>query len=119
MLAVLMALRTLIATGVAFLVWYALVFSIAAPGTLWGVLLPVWIAGLVGGFMCAVFSARQGLIMAFTSGVLLTLGFLWFRHIYLDVGLGDNTFMSLWPMWFPAAFYVGAYLYLLVLVKTK
>lgn len=116
MQAVLMSLRTIICMGVAFLVWYVLVVIVKTPATLVGVLFPVWLGGLIGGVVAVVFSTRQGINMAFTSGVLLALGFLWVRHGYLDMGLGDNTFVSLWPVWFPPAFYVGAYGYLSLLI---
>lgn len=112
MLAVLSGLRTIICMGVAFLIWYALVVLLKTPQTLVGVLFPVWLGGLLGGVVSVVFSPRQGVVMAFTSGVLLALGFLWVRHGYWGLPLGDNTFVSLWPVWFPPAFYVGAYGYL-------
>jgi hypothetical protein len=116
MLAVLSGLRTIICMGVAFLVWYVFVVLLKTPETMLGVLFPVWLGGLLGGIVSVVFSARQGVVMAFTSGVLLALGFLWVRHGYLDLPLGDNTFVSLWPVWFPPAFYVGAYGYLNFLI---
>ena len=47
------------------------------------VLLPVWIAGLAGGAVCTMYSARQGIPMAAVSGLLLALLFLWFRHVHL------------------------------------
>ncbi len=112
MQAVLSGLRTIICMGVAFLVWYVLVVIMKTPQTLLGVLFPVWLGGIAGGVVSAIFSVRQAIVMAFTSGVLLSLGFLWVRHVYLDIGLGDNTFVTLWPLWFPAAFYVGAYCYI-------
>ena len=116
MRAVLTGLRTVICMGVAFLVWYVLVVMLKTPPTLLGVLFPVWIAGFTGGVVSVVFSARQGITMAVTSGVLLMLGFLWVRHVYLGIDLGDNTLVTLWPVWFPPAFYVGAYCYLTFLV---
>ncbi len=112
MQAVLSGLRTIICIGVALLVWYVLVFFVGMPGTLLGKLFPVWLGGIAGGVVAAIFSVRQAIVMAFTSGVLLALGFLWFRHVYLEMGLGDNTFVTLWPLWFPPAFYVGAYCYI-------
>ncbi len=102
--------------GVAFLIWFVLVVIVKMPATLVGVLFPVWLGGLVGGVVAVLFSPRQAIVMAFTSGVLLALGFLWVRHGIMNMGLGDNTFVSLWPMWFPPAFYVGAYLYLTFLI---
>lgn len=117
MQAVLSGLRTIICMGVAFLVWYVLAVVLSAPATFVGVLFPVWLGGLVGGAVSVVFSARQGIVMAFTSGVLLALGFLWVRHGYWNLPLGDNTFVSLWPVWFPPSFYVGAYVYLSFLIR--
>jgi len=116
MQAVLSALRTVICMGVAFLVWYVLVVIVKMPATLVGVVAPAWLGGLTGGVVAVVFSPRQGVTMAFTSGVLLAAGFLWFRHVYLQMPLGDNTLVSLWPVWFPPAFYVGAYGYLRFLI---
>lgn len=116
MLAVLSGLRTIICMGVAFLVWYVLVVIVKMPGSLLGVLFPVWLGGLTGGIVSVIFSTRQGLMMATTSGVLLAVGFLWVRHVYLGIGLGTNTVLTLWPVWFPPAFYVGAYCYLSFLI---
>ena len=117
MQAVLSGLRTVICMGVAFLVWYVLVVIVKTPATMLGLVIPVWLAGLAGGVVAVIFSPRQGVTMAFTSGVLLALGFLWVRHGIQGMGLGDNTFISLWPLWFPPAFYVGAYGYLRILVS--
>lgn len=117
MQAVLSGLRTIICMGVALLVWYVLVVILKTPQTFVGVLAPVWLGGLLGGVVAVIFSPRQGLGMAATSGVLLALGFLWARHVYLGIGLGTNTFVTLWPVWFPPAFYVGAYAYLQILIQ--
>ena len=117
MQAVLSGLRTVICMGVAFLVWYVLVVIVKTPATLLGVVAPVWLGGLAGGVVAVVFSPRQGVTMAFTSGVLLALGFIWVRHGVLDMPLGENTFLSLWPVWFPPAFYVGAYGYIRFLIS--
>jgi len=116
MQAVLSGLRTIICMGVAFLVWYVLVVMVKMPATLLGLVAPVWLGGLAGGVVAVIFSPRQGVTMAFTSGVLLALGFLWVRHGYWDMPMGENTFLSLWPVWFPPAFYVGAYGYLRFLI---
>lgn len=116
MQAVLSALRTIICMGVALLVWYVLVVMVKMPATLLGIVVPVWLAGLAGGVVAVIFSPRQGVTMAFGSGVLLMVGFLWVRHGVWDLPLGDNTFLSLWPVWFPPAFYVGAYGYLRFLI---
>ncbi len=116
MYGVLSFLRTIICTGVAFVVWY--IVSQALPmGGLAGVLMPVWIAGLVGGFISALFNPRQGLMLAFTCGVLLMIGFLWVRHGMSGMGLGVNPMLTLWPVWFPPGFYDGAYGYILFLTK--
>ena len=116
-MAVLATLRTIICMGVAVLVWYVIILSQAGPASLLGVLAPVWLGGLTGGVVACLFSPRQGMLMAFTSGVLLALGFLWYRHVIAGIGLGDDTMLSLWPVWFPPAFYVGAYGYLLILSR--
>ncbi|MBT7333400.1 MAG: DUF1614 domain-containing protein, partial [Gammaproteobacteria bacterium] len=100
---VLLALRTLICMGIGVLVWYVLVFIVKMPLSGLGILMPVWFGGLAGGIVAVIFSPQQGVMMAFTSGVLLALGFLWVRHGLMDVGLGTNTLVSLWPVWFPAA----------------
>ena len=116
MLAVLSILRTVICMGVAFLVWYVLVVIVKTPATLLGIVLPVWLGGLAGGMVAVLFSPAQGVAMAFTSGMLLALGFLWVRHGVMGMPVGVNTFLSLWPAWFPPAYYVGAYGYLRFLV---
>jgi hypothetical protein len=108
----LIALRTVIGMGVAFTTWLALVRLIDASGTVVGTLVPVWVGGLLGGLVCALFGVRQAVSLAFTCGLLLALGFLWLRHGVLDLDLGQNTLLTLWPVWFPPAFYVGAYGYL-------
>ncbi|MEM9622046.1 MAG: hypothetical protein AAF993_10385 [Pseudomonadota bacterium] len=116
-MAVLATLRTMICMGVAVLVWFVLVLTLRVPDSLLGALLPVWAGGLAGGVVSCIFSTRQGMTMAFTSGVLLMCGFLWYRHVVADIGLGENTVITLWPLWFPAAFYVGAYAYLTILAS--
>ncbi len=116
-MAVLAALRTLICMGVAVLVWFVLILTFDRAQTFAGILLPVWLGGLAGGVVSSIFSPRQGISMAFASGVLLMFGFLWYRHVIADIGLGGNTMLTLWPVWFPPAFYVGAYLYLQVLAN--
>ena len=117
MFAVLSVLRTIICMGVAILVWYLFVVILKTPQTFVGVLYPVWIGGLLGGVIAVVFSPRQGLGMAASSGVLLAIGFLWWNHVYLGLSVGTNTFITLWPVWFPPAFYVGAYGYLNFLIS--
>ena len=117
MLAVLSILRTVICMGVALLVWFVLVRIVGMPSTMVGVLVPVWLGGLAGGVIGMVFNPRQGLNMATTAGVLLMAGFLWYRHAIVGLGLGDNTFLTLWPVWFPPAFYVGAYGYLSLILQ--
>lgn len=112
MIGVLSFLRTIICSGVAFVVWYILNQFIGSPDALIGTLLPVWIAGLVGGLVAALFDPRQAIMLGFTCGLLLMIGFLWVRHGYAGIPLGDNPFITLWPLWFPAAFYVGAHGYI-------
>ncbi len=119
MLTVLSMLRTIIGTGVGFVIWYLSTAMLAGNGDLMAVLLPVWFAGLVGGVVCTLFNPRQAITLSFTCGVLLAVGFLWFRHAYLGLDMGSNTFITLWPVWFPPAFYVGAHGYLLVLLARK
>jgi hypothetical protein len=116
MYGVLSFLRTIICTGVAFVVWY-LVAQPLVSGTFLGALLPVWIAGLVGGFISSLFNPRQGVMLAFTCGILLMIGFLWFRHGMSGMGLGVNPMLTLWPVWFPPAFYIGAYSHILFLTR--
>ena len=111
---VLSFLRTIICSGVAFLIWYLLTTTIAAPTTMLGAMVPVWVAGIVGGVVSCLFNPRQGIMLGFTCGVLLMVGFLWFRHGMQDMGLGTNPVVTLWPLWFPCAFYVGAYGYLIL-----
>lgn len=118
-MAVLAILRTLICMGVAVLVWYVLILTFPPSGTLLSVLVPVWLGGIAGGVVACIFSVRQGILMAFTSGVVLAAIFLWYRHVVIDVPLGPNTMMTLWPLWLPAAFYVGAYGYLLAVARNS
>lgn len=115
MLTVLTGLRVLIGMGSAFFVWFLFVVVLGVPDSLVGVLLPVWLGGLVGGVVCSLFSMRQGITMAFVCGVLLAVGFLWYRHVIMDMPLGENTFVTLWPVWFPASFYVGAFGYIQIM----
>ncbi len=119
MYSVLAFLRTIICSGVAFVVWYILVNALQAPNTVMGALLPVWVAGFVGGVISAVFNARQGIMLAFTCGVLLMIGFLFVRHGLADIPLTGNTIIVLWPVWFPPAFYVGAYGYILMIAGRR
>ena len=109
---VLSFLRTIICSGVAFVVWLLLNQALNAPGTILGALLPVWIGGAIGGVIAALFNPRQGIMLAFTCGILLAIGFLYVRHGYADLGFDGNPLITFWPLWFPAAFYAGAYGYL-------
>ena len=122
-MAVLATLRTLICMGVGLLVWYVLVLTFKGGqlsfGGLSSVLVPVWVGGLAGGVVACIFSTRQGVGMAFTSGVLLAIGFLWYRHMVVGMGLGENTMLTLWPVWFPPSYYVGAFGYLNILANRK
>ena len=114
---VLSFLRTIICTGVAFVVWYLVTQALAGSSAFVMLLVPVWVGGVVGGVIASLFNPRQGIMLAFTCGVLLMVGFLWFRHGMLDMGLGPNPMLTLWPVWFPPAFYIGSYGYLLVLSR--
>jgi len=93
-------------------VWLCLLSMMGVPTTLLDVLIPCWVGGFVGGVICSTFSLRLGLYMAFASGMTLAIGFILFRQGYLGIPLGDDTMRSLWPLWFPPAFYLGAYSYL-------
>ena len=114
---VLSFLRTIICTGVAFVVWYITTGALAGMSAFIALLVPVWVAGLIGGLISSLFNPRQGLMLGFTCGLLLMIGFLWFRHGMLDMGLGSNPMLTLWPVWFPPAFYVGAYLHLMFIAR--
>ncbi|MDC0214341.1 hypothetical protein OAL14_05960 [Gammaproteobacteria bacterium] len=109
---VLLILRSLVAMGSAVFVWLCLLTMMGGPVTLLDILLPVWIGGFTGGVICSVFSLRLGPYMAFGSGVMLAIAFIIFRQGYLGLPLGEDTMRSLWPLWFPPAFYLGAYAYL-------
>jgi hypothetical protein len=112
-------LRVLIGMGTAVFVWFSMVMIIGTPGTMVSVLVPVWLGGIAGGVVCMLFSLRQGLSMAAVCGILLMIGFIWFRHGVMDMPLGENTFLSLWPVWFPPSFYLGAYGYLRIVSRTE
>lgn len=112
MYGVLAFLRTIICSGVAFVVWWILSNAMGA-GSLLSALVPVWVSGIIGGVVCSIFNARQGITLAFTCGVLLAVGFLYVRHGLAGLPLGSNTLLTLWPLWFPPAFYAGAYGYIL------
>ncbi len=116
MLSVLSLLRTLIAMMVGGFVWAIVSNGLGQPATVMA-LLPVWVGGLSGGVVCALYSPRQGIAMAAVSGLLLALLFLWFRHVYLALPIAGGTLVALWPLWFPPAYYVGAYAYILFLLR--
>jgi len=44
--------------------------------------------------------------------MMLAIAFIIFRQGYLAIPLGEDTMRSLWPLWFPPTFYLGAYSYL-------
>ena len=67
--------------------------------------------------MSALIAPRQGIVLAFTTGVIMAVLFLAFRHLYLGLPLEANTLLTLWPMWFPVAYYLGAYGYLTLLQR--
>jgi hypothetical protein len=108
-------LRTAIAGCSGVLVWVLVRDALGADQTLSTAIVPVWVAGLAGGVVSAMFSPRQGITVAFTTGVMMALLFLAFRHVYLGMPLGSDTLQTLWPMWFPVAYYLGAFGYLTVL----
>ena len=117
-LSVLSFLRTLIAMMVGGFAWVLVNNALGQPeGSM--VLLTVWIAGLAGGAVCTMYSARQGVAMAAVSGLLLALVFLWFRHIHLALPITGGALVALWPLWFPPAYYLGAYAYVLVLLRSE
>ena len=119
MYSVLAFLRTIIATGVAFVVWYIVAAALGWSESLTGVMVPLWSGGLVGGVVSSVFNPRQGIMLAFTCGILLTIGFLYYRHGMLGLAASGNTLITLWPLWWPLAFYLGAYGYIATLVRRK
>ena len=109
-------LRTAIAGCAGVLVWVLMRDSLGSEQSVAAAIAPVWIAGLVGGVVSALFAPRQGITVAFTTGVMMAL-FLVFRHAYLGLSLGSDTLQTLWPMWFPVAYYLGAFGYLTVLQR--
>ena len=112
---VLLFLRTAVAACFGLLVWVLVRDAFATEESLFTVTLPVWVAGLAGGVVSALFEPRQGIVLAFTTGVIMAVLFLAFRHLYLGLPLEANTLLTLWPMWFPVAYYLGAYGYLTLL----
>ena len=68
-LSVLSLLRTMIAMMVGGFVWVLVNNALGQPPGVM-VLLPVWIAGMAGGAVCTMYSARQGIPMAAVSGLL-------------------------------------------------
>ena len=111
-------LRTLIAMMVGGFVWVLVNNALGQPAGAM-VLLPVWIAGLAGGAVCTMYSARQGVAMAAVSGLLLALVFLWFWHIHLALPITGGALVALWPLWFPPAYYLGAYGYVWFLIRSE
>ena len=114
---VLLFLRTAVAACFGLLVWVLARDAFATEESLFTVTLPVWVAGLAGGVVSALFAPRQGIVLAFTTGVIMAVLFLAFRHLYLGLPLEANTLLTLWPMWFPVAYYLGAYGYLTLLQR--
>ena len=113
----LLFLRTAVAACVGLFVWVVARDLFANGENLMAVTLPVWMSGLAGGVVSALFSPRQAIALAFTTGVILSVLFLAFRHLYLGLPLGANTLLTLWPMWFPVAYFLGAYGYLRLLQR--
>ena len=114
---VLLFLRTAAAACFGLLVWVLVRDAFATEESLFTVTLPVWVAGLAGGVVSALFAPRQGIVLASTTGVVMAVLFLAFRHLYLGLPLEANTLLTLWPMWFPVAYYLGAYGYLTLLQR--
>lgn len=110
-------LRTAVAGCAGGLVWLLVGDAMGAGQSMLHAIAPVWLGGILGGVVSALFSPRQGIAIAFTTGVIMAAMFLVFRHVYLGLPLGTNTALTLWPMWFPVAYYAGAYGYLTVLQK--
>ena len=108
-------LRTAVAGCSGVLVWILIRDALGSDQSIAAAIVPVWVAGLVGGVVGAMFSPRQGMTVAFTAGVMMALLFLAFRHVYLGMPLGGVILQTLWPMWFPVAYYLGAFGYLTVL----
>ncbi len=108
-------LRTAVAGCSGVLVWILIRDALGSDQSIAAAIVPVWVAGLVGGVVGAMFSPRQGIMVAFTTGVMMALLFLAFRHVYLGMPLGGDILQTLWPMWFPVAYYLGAFGYLTVL----
>lgn len=115
MLAVLTGLRVLIGMGAAGFIWFSVALVIGSPESLVSVLIPVWLGGITGGVVCSLFSLRQGVSMAFVCGILLMIGFIWVRHGIMDLPMGENSLLTLWPVWFPPSFYVGAFGYVRIM----
>ena len=118
-LTLLLFLRTGVALSLGLFVWTLSTDLFLGLPTMLALLGPVWLGGMCGGFVCVLFSPQQGLSLAFVAGLLMAFGFLLIRHGYLGLPMGPNTFVTLWPMWFPPAYYVGAYGYLLFLHQSK
>jgi hypothetical protein len=96
-LTLLLFLRTGVALSLGLFVWTVSTELFLGLPTMLALLGPVWLGGMCGGFVCVLFSPRQGLSLAFVAGVLMAFGFLLIRHAY----------------------YVGAYGYLLFLHQSK
>ena len=116
-LSVLSLLRTMIAMMVGGFVWVLVNNALGQPPGVM-VLLPVWIAGLAGGAVCTMYSARQGIPMAAVSGLLLALLFLWFRHVHRRCR-SRVVHWSRCGRYGSTAYYLGAYAYVLVLLRSE
>ena len=113
----LLFLRTAVAACLGLLVWVLVRDAFASEESILTVTVSVWVAGLAGGVVSALFAPRQGIALAFTTGVIMAVLFLASRHLYLGLPLGANTLLTLWPMWFPVAYYLGAYGYLVLMQR--
>lgn len=119
MLTLLLFLRTGVALSLGLFVWLVSAGLFSGLPMMLELFAPVWLGGLCGGVVCMLFSPQQGNSLALVSGLLMAFGFLVFRHGYMGIEMGRDTFISLWPMWFPPAYYLGAYFYLLVLRRSS
>ena len=75
-------------------------------------------------FIGAYFGSKLSLklqpgLVKFLFGLLMALVFLWFRHIHLALPITGGAVVALWPLWFPPAYYLGAYSYVWFLIRSE
>ena len=68
-------LRTAIAGCAGVMVWVLMRDSLGSEQSIATAIVPVWVAGLVGGVVSALFAPRQGITVAFRTGVMMALLF--------------------------------------------